>query len=188
MSLTTRTEMSRCGHRFPTEEAAASHKRALSGSAVPVPCSLGQDHWHLAAATAAGLPKRTPASDTGFPAVVKLMIRARAGDGDPDNAVCECHGYWMGRYGGDIQHVIASGSGGTSRPEINSVRNGALMCWPGHDLAEARDPEMYERGFWRWSHETVGAAPLVMRGADGGFTRWLTADGGYSATPPGGAE
>ena len=125
------------------------------------------------------------ARDTGFSRAVKLAVRKRAGGGDAGLALCECCGTWLGQYGGDVQHIIARGSGGTSRPEINSIRNAALLCRRDHDTAEARDPELFERGFWRHSWEQVGAAPLMLGTPDGGFTRWLTADGGYSATDPG---
>jgi hypothetical protein len=121
---------------------------------------------------------------TGFSASVKLGTRSRAGSGEPERALAECCGIWLGRYGGDIQHIIARGMGGTSDPLIDSIVNAALMCRPHHDLAEARDPELLERGFWRHSWETPGACPLMLHGRDGGFTRWLDSRGGYSATPP----
>lgn len=126
----------------------------------------------------------------GFSAAVKLAIRRRAGSGDASEALCESCGIWLGLHGGEVQHIICRGSGGTSLPEINSVRNGTLLCGSGalrtgcHGKAEDRDPEMYERGFWRKHGEKVGACPLMLHGRDGGFTRWLTADGGYSAEPP----
>ena len=123
--------------------------------------------------------------ETGFPPAVRLAVRTRAGDGDPAQARCECHGIFLGLHGGEIQHIIARGMGGTSSAVINFVVNAALMCSPGHRLAETRDREMYERGFWRHSWEAPGAAPLVLGTPDGGFTRWLTTDGGYSATAPG---
>lgn len=126
---------------------------------------------------------RNQARDTGFSQAVKLAIRARAGDGDPDQALAECCGIWLGRYGGDIQHIIARGAGGSSRPSVNFVINGALMCRPHHELAESRDPGMYERGFWRHSWEVAGACPLMLHG---GFTRWLLADGTYGTEAPGG--
>lgn len=122
---------------------------------------------------------------TGFSPAVILAARTRAGGGDPAQARCECHGHFLGLHGGEIQHIIARAMGGTSLTEINSVQNAAVMCEPGHALAEARDPEMYERGFWRKRSEKVGAAPLMLHGADGGFTRWLTGDGGYSTEAPG---
>ena len=124
--------------------------------------------------------------DTGFSPAVKLAVRKRAGGGDAGLALCERCGTWLGQYGGDIQHIISRGSGGTSRPEISSVQNAALMCRRDHETAEARDPELYARGFWRWNAETPGVVPLMLHGRDDGFTRWLTADGTYSATAPGG--
>jgi hypothetical protein len=133
---------------------------------------------------AAALAPR-PGRDTGFSAAVKLAVRRRAGGGEAGLALCEACGTWLGQYGGDIQHVICRGMGGTSRPGIDSVVNAALMCRRDHGIAEARDPEMYERGFWRHSWETVGACPLMLHGRDGGFTRWLLADGTYGTEAPG---
>lgn len=122
--------------------------------------------------------------DTGFSADVKVGTRTRAGSGDPAQALAECCGIWLGLHGGDIQHIIARGMGGTSDPLIDSIVNAALMCRPHHDLAEARDPGLYQRGFWRHSWETPGACPLMLHGRDGGFTRWLLADGSYGTEAP----
>jgi hypothetical protein len=192
MSLTQRTEMRRCGRRYKTEVDAALSKGALVGGKTPFECPLpGCGGWHLREAMPGeprGLARKVQA-DTGFPPAVKLAIRARAGDGDPDNAVCEACGVWLGRYGGEIQHIIARGSGGTSLPEIGSVVNGCLLCGCAalrtgcHGRCEKRDPEMNERGFWRLHGERPGTTPLEMHGRDGGFTRWLTPDGHYSTTP-----
>jgi hypothetical protein len=126
----------------------------------------------------------TGRKDTGFSPAVKLAIRTRAGGGNPDEAGAECCGIHLGRHGGEIQHIIARGSGGTSRPEISRVINGALMCLPHHAEAEKRLPKWYDRGFWRKNAETPGMVPLEMHGADGGVTRYLTPDGGYSEFPP----
>jgi len=154
----------------------------LPPRSAPMPRSTA---WPAYGAPRAARPRLR---DTGFSPAVKLAVRRRAGGGDAGLALCECCGTWLGHYGGDVQHIIARGSGGTSRPEINGIQNAALMCRRDHDAAETRDPDLYDRGFWRHSWEQVGAAALELHGRDGGFTRWLTTDGGYSATAPGEAS
>ena len=154
--------------------------RPMSRSPLPSPLPVpGTVRLHASA------PVQAAARDTGFSRAVKLAVRRRAGGGDAGLALCECCGTWLGQYGGDVQHIICRGMGGTSRPGIGTIVNASLMCRRDHDTAEARDPELFERGFWRHSWETPGATPLMLHGRDGGFTRWLTADGGYSATAPG---
>ena len=86
--------------------------------------------------------------ETGFSRSVKLAIRTRAGDGDPANARCEHSGVFLGPDGGDYQHVVARGMGGTRNALLNSAANGVLLSRPSHNLAESRDPEMRAQGFW----------------------------------------
>lgn len=97
-------------------------------------------------------PQRRTQRDTGFSRAVKLQIRTRAGQGDPDNAVCECCGTYLGRYGGQVQHIVARGMGGTSNPVLGTAANGGLLCGTAqsgdHGLAESRDPGMRRKGFW----------------------------------------
>ena len=95
-----------------------------------------------------------PRKHTGFSRTVKLACRARAGNGDAEQARCEACGIWLGRYGGEIQHRKARGSGGTSLGVIDSTVNAALLCGSGamrtgcHGLCEDRDEDMKKRGFW----------------------------------------
>lgn len=128
--------------------------------------------------------------DTGFPAAVKLAIRTRAGNGDPDQAACEACGIWLGRYGGQIQHIYARGSGGSSLWLYRSAANGALLCgtrYTGdHGLCEDRDPDMEAMGFWRRRNglEKPGDYPIMLHGQGGGVLVWLTPDGGYALKAP----
>lgn len=134
--------------------------------------------------------------ETGFPEAVRRAVRARAGFGDPDQARCECHGIWLGRRGGEMQHRVARGMGGrgaAAPPWINDVVNAALMCRPGHRQAEARDERMHEAGFWLEAGQDPALVPIRLHGVAptgplrGGDT-WLTPAGSYSITSPGGAS
>lgn len=94
-----------------------------------------------------------------------------------------------------IQHRIARGMGGTSRPGANTLPNLILLCGsattPGscHQACEQRDPDMHGRGYWLWSWEDPAEVPVMLASFhDSGMTVWLTDSGGYSTEPPGGAE
>ena len=97
---------------------------------------------------------RKPGASSGeFSPKVKLQCRTRAGNGDPDNARCESCGCWLGRHGGQVQHRLARGSGGSSNPLVRSLANAALLCGTAQTLchgdAESRDPDrdMEAKGF-----------------------------------------
>jgi 5-methylcytosine-specific restriction protein A len=97
-----------------------------------------------------------------------------------DNWACACCGkpIDLGPY--SIQHRVARGAGGTSRPEVNSPANLVVLCGsatsPGgcHLAAEARAEVMHEAGFWLRSGEDPETVPvahdaygLVLLGFDG---------------------
>jgi hypothetical protein len=90
---------------------------------------------------------------TGFSAKVRLQTRTRAGNGDPFQALCECCGTWLGLHGGQIQHRLARGMGGSRNPLVKSVVNAALLCGTTftlcHGNAESRNREhgMEAKGF-----------------------------------------
>ena len=90
---------------------------------------------------------------TGFSPRVRKLVRTRAGGGDPHDACCESCGTWLGERGGQLQHRLCRGAGGSKDPVESSAANAALMCgtpFSGcHGLAESRDPEhrMEARGF-----------------------------------------
>jgi hypothetical protein len=202
----------RCGKKFPTREAALNSPVGKAGGYVPEErCGCGSFHARVRpyfefpvigkltvktvppprprkprVGAATGLPK-PPA---GFSREVRLMIRARAGDGDPEEAVCEACGRWLGLNGGQVQHIIARKMGGCDDPVINSAANGALLHGTAqsgcHGLAEARDKGMGEAGFWLEAGTDPRAAPMWLYARRGTGVRkvWRSADGRYLTTDP----
>ena len=129
---------------------------------------------------------RAPRKATGFSRAVKLAVRTRAGDGDPDNARCEATGVWLGRYGGEIQHRRARGMGGTSDPVTNSIVNAVLLSKEAHRLAESRDEGMNAEGFWLRNGEDPALTPILLHSQNGsGMTVYLGEDGLYHEQAPG---
>lgn len=130
---------------------------------------------------------------TGFSPRVKRLVRTRAGSGDPYDATCECCGTRLGERGGQIQHRLARGSGGSKDPVINGPANAALLCGTSfngcHGLCEARSGaaarEMNRRGFWIKHGTTLEFdprhVPVILFGD---VKRWLSTDGRYLDYPP----
>jgi 5-methylcytosine-specific restriction protein A len=133
-----------------------------------------------AAETPASPPARNRRgrNDAGFSPSVKLSVRTRAGGGDPAQARCEATGVWLGRHGGEIQHRVARGMGGTSDPVKNSLVNAVLLSKDAHRLAESRDRGMNEEGFWLRNGQDPALTPILLHSAHGsGVTVWLAGDG-----------
>jgi hypothetical protein len=136
-------------------------------------CRSGR--WHLS----------EPAEETGFSDAVKATIHLRAG------FRCEACGTWLGEKGGQCQHIVARGEGGSRDPLINSVVNGALLCGTPmtgcHGLCEDRDERMHAEGFWLDHGQDPAAEPFLVHlpGDAGGMRKWRTDDGGYSDFAPG---
>jgi hypothetical protein len=99
---------------------------------------------------------------------VKLMIRKRAGNGDPAEALCESCGAYLGRLLGEVQHIVARGAGGTSLIVLNGAANGALLCgsaaWRSgcHGVAESRDADMGLKGFFILYRKDPRLVPMTL--------------------------
>lgn len=143
--------------------------------------------WHLAAAE----------EETGFSDAVKLLVRTRAGNGDPGMALCEACGCWLGTHAGEYQHRLARGIGGCRLAVVNGPANAALLCGSGalrtgdHGLCENRDRDMHGMGFWLSYGQDPRLEPVMLHGRGGGGTTvWLADDGlgedgsGYLTAPP----
>jgi hypothetical protein len=182
-----------CGKPYDTAKAAGDSPRGQAGGRVEECPDETCGKWHVragAARSAPVLPSRPRA--TGFPARVKLAVRVRAGMGDAGDAVCESCGRHLGRYGGQIQHIIARGMGGTSNPALRTAVNAALLCGltpqdPDgcHYRAESRDAGMRERGFWLPQGSDPRLEPMTLHG---GVVAWRSEDGRYLFEPPEGAR
>jgi hypothetical protein len=187
--------MRRCGKAWDSELTALMSKRGQRAGTEVFQCqNRACGKWHVRNVTApAPAPARKPARETGFPGPVRLRVRARAGNGDAEQARCEACGTWLGRYGGQVQHRLARKAGGSRSKVINGIANAALLCgnrYEGcHKLAEDRDEGMRRRGWWirdgKGPDHDPRLVPVEVVSA-GGLTRraWLTEDGTYSEVRP----
>jgi hypothetical protein len=183
----------------------AKHSKAV----VQLGATIEEDCWcchrvHVLVPKDASVPVATgrPSvwSVTGAPEFtrrVKLLIRTRAGGGDPYQAACESCGIWLGEKGGEFQHRAARGIGGCRDAVINSAANGVLLCGVAalgigcHGIVERHPDRMSEKGqgFWIRHGTTPELDPRnvpIRLHANGGSERlhWLTEDGQYRDTAP----
>ena len=99
-------------------------------------------------------PSRRSSHSAGeFSPAVRLLVRARAGSGDPDEARCEACGAWLGRSAGEVQHRLARGIGGSKNPVIRCAANAVLLCGSAllrtgcHGECEKRNRALLIKGF-----------------------------------------
>ena len=188
-----RAEMRRCGKQYGTREAAEASPRGKRPGARAEKCRQRDcGAWHVKSPpVSVDAPVRLvrAVAETGFSRAVKLAARTRAGGGDPDEAACEYCGAWLGRYGGEIQHRLARGAGGSKSAVVNGITNAAVLCREHHALAERRDEGMRVRGWWIRSGKGPDCdprfVPVLSRtaGGDSG-PRWLTGAGGVTDADP----
>jgi len=191
--LSRRAPLLPCGKGYESEEAAGESPNAgLPGAEVRQCLNRECGKWHVRVPQAPRpVPVPAPRPVTGFPARVKLLVRKRAGNGAVEDAACEACGKHLGRYGGQVQHVVARGMGGTSNPVLATAANGALLCGTPHDgchgAAESRNAEMRARGFWLPQGSDPRAVPMMLHSRHGsGVLAWRSEDGSYSFEPPAG--
>lgn len=99
-----------------------------------------------------------------------------------DRGRCQC----CGRPAQVVQHRVARRMGGTADPVIAfGLANLSSMTDACHALAESRDQEMHERGFWLRSWENPAEVPVLLTNSYGFGKIWLTPDGAYSVEPSG---
>lgn len=184
-----------CGPGWATEDEAKNSARGQQDGATVRECPLRScTKWHVRSAPVPvkAVPAVKPRRETGFPAAVKLAVRTRAGLGEIEEARCEACRKHLGRYGGQIQHIVARGMGGTSNPVLATAVNGALLCGltpqdPDgcHYLAESRDEGMREAGFWLPQGSDPRREPMRLHFRSGpGVQVWRTEDGQYGHEPP----
>ena len=176
-----------CGKPFDTAKAAGDSPRGKAGGRVEECPYRTCGKWHVRAGPAAWSPPVLPSRPraTGFPARVKLAVRTRAGMGDPDDAVCEACGLWLGRRGGQVHHIIDRGMGGCTLAVINGPANAALLCgdpFSGcHGLATKFDAGIGAKGFWLSHSADPRLEPMTLHG---GVKAWRSEDGRYLFEPP----
>lgn len=188
----TRSPLLPCGKGWATEAEAKASPRGQQDGAVIFACWLSScPKWHVRSppVPVKAVPAQRPGRETGFPAAVKLAVRKRAGPGEMDEARCEACGKHLGRYGGEIQHRLARGAGGSRSTIVNGISNAALLCREEHALAESRDEGMRLAGWWIRSGNGPGHdprfVPVTLMSATGEpVTAWLAEDGTYSSAPP----
>jgi hypothetical protein len=159
--------------------------------------SLPRTPWKPAVPylAAQGKSAATRRGGTGFSRSVKLKVRTRAGNGDPDNAKCECCGIWLGRRHGQVQHRVGRGAGGCTDAVINGLANAALLCGTPHSgchgkaTAFDRDLAAEAKGFWIKRGTTAEHDPrcvpiMLASGRGSGVRVWLSEDGGYLFKAP----
>lgn len=123
-------------------------------------------------------PKHARRKDTGPSRKVRAMVLER------DSWSCvSCGGDISDGHPYSIQHRLARGQGGT-----NDLFNLIVLCGSAtsrgcHLKAERRDPHMHAAGWYLESWQDPAAEPVMIQGADGGATVWLTADGQYAFEP-----
>ena len=154
------------------------------GLSTRIPMSRPREKPAAARGRAVGAATGLPKLPGEFTAKVKLQIRTRAGNGDPSQALCEAHGDFLGLHGGEIQHIVARGMGGSRDPVKQSPANGALLCREAHMLCEARDRDMLGMGFWLPQGTDPRLEPMMLHGRDGGLLVWRSTDGQYLTEPP----
>lgn len=194
--------MRRCGKRYATAEAAARSKRAIVQGWTPEPCpDVTCGGFHLAK------PSPSRAAPGSMAAAVAALLAgectvaqgAREHQVDPgrlDDAAWDAaklltleRDAWTCRADGeraaDVHHIIRRGTGGTDDPVIAfGTVNLVALCRACHELCHAKDPGLYERGFWRWSTEKPGAVPIRVPGPFGLMPLWLMPDGKVTGTDP----
>lgn len=145
----------------------------------PVPMLPGESAATRKGSSTGSLIPPAPGEFTG---AVRLAVRKRAGNGSADDAMCEACGIWLGRHGGQVQHIAGRGMGGCRDEVINSAANAALLCgtpFDGcHGLATAFDEEMGARGFWLKRAADPRLVPMMLASEHGsGVMVWRAEDG-----------
>lgn len=176
MSLSQRTQMRRCGHRFATEEDAARHKLALNGSRVVVPCTGGCGGWHHGDPGSPEPPKRSaPKAARPFPPDVADAL-------DERDERCQRCGSTEEL---ERHHRRLKGIGGSRGRHTQCTCNGVRLCRSCHRWAHGKDrPEAEAQGFIVSQSVDEPRSVSVMRfaAADGGATQFPTCDGQWVST------
>ena len=135
--------------------------------------------------TARSAPARTqaarkPQRDTGPDRATRAAVLER------DQYQCCACGKPVGLPGTwwSIQHRVRRQVGGNGFPNLVTLCGSATSAGC-HRLAEDRDREMHERGYWLRGDEDPAQVPIMLASEHGsGIAVWLTSDGGYTVDGP----
>jgi hypothetical protein len=186
MTLSQRSQIRRCGQRWPTEDAALCSKRAIGGAFLPVPCAYNCGGWHLIAVAdlraAVGQAARR-ASDTGPDSATRAIVYAR------DGYACVCCGRTVIGQVRSIGHRKRRSQGLDNRAcnLLTFLGTGSTSC---HGRIDSRvDPDDEAHGYTLRSRQDPLLVGVMYFERDGsGVTRWLEADGGVLLAAPVGAS
>jgi hypothetical protein len=195
MTLTTRTQMRRCGKPFPSAGEAMNSKRGRGGGFRAERCLLCPG-WHLRripagvktmkpAAKPAAKKDAATAPDT-FSGAVCEQIDLR--DGDDTGAVlvrlCQRCGSTRNLH---RHHRRLKGSGGTSRAHAHCACNGVVVCFRCHGEIHTGDRRGAVAEGWIVPQDVDEPGSVgVMRfaAAEGGATQWPSCTGEWLETAP----
>jgi hypothetical protein len=183
MSLTNRTEMKRCGHRYATELDARCSKRGQQPGSVAEECWVpGCGGWHVRSSASASRHPLPQGADTGPDRATRLLVLER----DGYMCTCGCRQSVMGRPH-SIGHRKRRSQGGTNCPAnlltFLGWGNGLTVDDHHYRIDRRENPQDELRGLTvrRDDDPHLVAVRASLGYRDDEF--YLTCDGQWSDTP-----
>jgi hypothetical protein len=183
MSLTDRTEMRRCGHRYATELDARCSKRGLADGAVIEECWVpGCEGWHVRSAASVSRHPLPQGSDTGPDKATREAVYER------DGWCCVCCGQSVIGRPHSVAHRKRRSQGGTlclaNLVTALGFGNG-LVADDHHFRIDSRiDPHDEAKGYTVRSHQDPHLVSVMVFGpGGGGASLFATCDGQWSSSP-----
>jgi hypothetical protein len=180
VSLTDRTEMKRCGRRYPTELDARCSKRGLAPGSVVEECWVpGCGGWHVRSEKTAARHPLPQGSDTGPDAKTRALVYAR------DSFACVCCGRSIIGRPHSLGHRLRRSQGGTLCPAnlLTFLGWGNGLTEDDHHFRIDRryDPEDEAKGFTVRSRQDPHLVSVMVFSPGGsGVSQFPTCDGQWS--------
>jgi hypothetical protein len=184
VSLTTRTEMRRCGKPYASRDEALNSKRGHGGGYEPQDCLCGSWHLRRIPLGARTVKPAKAAGPESFPAAACALIDAR--DSDDSGAVpvrlCQGCGTTRNLHRHHRRGKDAGGSG--DRAHTHCACNGLTLCETCHASAHASPREAQAMGWIVSQSADEPGSVGVMRfaAAESGATQWPACDGRWLET------